>query len=431
MGWRRWLLGSLLVLAACGGQGGPDRVESLAAAFASDDGGDLDEAGSDCVARAVVDLVGSDRLDELDDDGSQAVEDAELSDLGLDADDADDVEDVAEAFDGCDVDLDEVEADDLRGLGGDLVALALVDTYTDAVEDLLEDDDDLDGADDDQRRCIAAAIVATGGVEAFAEVGSPEDVGDAEDLADVDVELDSEIDDIAEDASDCDVDLVPVAEPVLEEFGFFGDADTECLVDELGEELVARLAVAALVLGDSAALTDPEPFDDLIFELEDAFFACEPEFEDDFDIPDFDDDEYAASLESAFLEDPVPAEPAHATCLAATWVRDLGPGFFQEVLFVEPDDLLVLDDLAGLGFIDEDAELLVEAAEACQVNVTGLALALLDTAPLAPEQLTCFIDLLADPSVAGDIVEGHLVGDVDGDADEALQAALAGCGIAG
>lgn len=433
---RRWgVVVAAVVLVACGG-GDDDaaRRSALADALTTDAGGDLDEAQASCVAAGLLELVGPEELDELEEAPGE-FDDAELDELGLDAgdDDGEDAEDVADLVADCDVDLDDVDVDDLGGLSGDVVLLALHGAYVDGIEDVLGRSGELDDLARGERSCLARAVVVGVGVDVIAEAGSPDEVADAEEVADLDLDAARAIDDIADEAEGCDVDLGPLADPVLEELAFDGFGDVDCLEDTLEPSSIDRLAVVALVLGAEEALFDPEPISDLIEEISDALLGCEPEFDDDFELPEFDDEEYVDAVEEALLGDPGhPVAPEPAACTAQAWVDQLGEGFLLEEVGLFPEDLVDLDDYPDLFFLDEEAEAFVDAATTCTLPLADLSLALLDTPAVTPEQAGCYVALLVDPAVTADFVLGHLSGELELEdpASLAVSAALAGCGIA-
>ena len=64
---RRWgILIVVVALAACGGGNGSARQDALADALATDAGGDLDDEQASCVAADVLELIGEEELEELE-----------------------------------------------------------------------------------------------------------------------------------------------------------------------------------------------------------------------------------------------------------------------------------------------------------------------------------------------------------------------------
>ena len=426
-GWRAVAVGLAALLVGCGGGSAPgEAVDTLALSFASDDGGDLDEETSRCVARAFVVLISGPTFGVLSVPAAQLA-DADLEELEVDDDD------VVELFEDCDVDLGDVDAEGRRGLTGDALEVALDDAYRGAFGGVLEANDDIDDMDRRGAACLAGVIVDGIGLDALLDAARLGDVDDADDLAELDIDVADEIDNISADASDCDVDLSPIAEDVLgEALAFSGAAEIDCMMEALGEELVFQVGIAGLLLGVQQAANDPAVFDGSFSELEDALFDCVGDFFEDLPEIEAEEADYVAALTGALAGDPgLPFAPAPAECVAQDWISGLGEEFFPFELGVEPEALGDLDALSELGLVFEEVEGLVDAAATCAVPVHDLALTLLDTAPLTPEQVACFAFAVVDGETVGEYVAGFVSGELDpqSDANLAVSAAISTCVI--
>jgi hypothetical protein len=425
----------MALVAGCGGGGGVDgQIEALSAAFATDDGGDLDEEDATCVADELVAALDADAIGDVG-GSAEDVLDADLDDLGLDPDDPDDAGDVFELYDDCDVDFDDVDADDLTGLAGEATETALLGAYGESLASMLGDEfvigDELDGGALD---CAGSALGRQAGVEALADFGEPSEVEEAEGLFELRLEIDDD-EELRDALTDCDVDLLAIGEGALDESGFIDDEGFDCLTSELGDENIERVGTFAFVAGADEAVFVDDDLADLVFDASDTCFE-ELDVEDEEDEPPaFPDADYVASLTGALVSDPVPVEPTLAACVAQTWSDLLGPAFFSEILVIEPDELAVLDDLANASFLSVDADLLVEAADTCGAPLPALLLSMLDTAPLSPDQIACFVGALTDPLVPVDAIDAVLTDGTLPPADDpagvAVVDAITNCGIAG
>lgn len=105
----------LLAASACGGGGSPDRQEYVDAAIASVEAAEEDEnfefsrRDTECIAEAIVDTVGAERLDDAGVSPAEFSTANDLSDLDVEVD----RDDLADGINDCDVDLGEVFVDAL------------------------------------------------------------------------------------------------------------------------------------------------------------------------------------------------------------------------------------------------------------------------------------------------------------------------------
>ena len=128
--------------------------------------------------------------------------------------------------------------------------------YVQAVLTGIEDTEDFVFEDEDDQECLAEAVVDSVGVEELNDADvEPEDLEEAESLADVEgLEIDDDVrDDLSDAFQACELDLSGAAGPLTEALGTLNlsDASLECFSEELSQsQELADVLVTAVVEGE-------------------------------------------------------------------------------------------------------------------------------------------------------------------------------------